>query len=66
MSHDGNKNYKEREYEAETIIKIDDYVDLNNKIEDSFIQEKIDNSRLYGKIISKKDFQTFLENRFIT
>ncbi len=37
MSHDGNKNYKEREYEAETIIKIDDYVDLNNKIEHSFI-----------------------------
>lgn len=41
MSHDGNKNYHERLYQEEKLIRINGYVDIENKIEYSFIQASI-------------------------
>ncbi len=37
MSHDGDKNYLAREYKKETLIKIDEYIDIKNQIKYSFV-----------------------------
>jgi hypothetical protein len=44
MSHDGDKNYQVREYKKETVIKIDEYIDIKNKIIYSFLKERFNNS----------------------
>lgn len=58
MSHD-NADYDKREYREESVIRIDNYISLNNQIIDSFVKERFDNSELYRKFINEQDFKEY-------
>jgi hypothetical protein len=56
MSYNGNNNYNDRKYTEEKLIRIENYIDKNNNIEDSFIKERLDNSKYYKKFVSREDY----------
>lgn len=53
MSHNGAKYYSDRLYKKEALIYLNKYIDINNRIVNSFIQERLDNSKLYKHHIKK-------------